>query len=196
MLQPGSFVSRMAAVAILAILLLAGYQLIVQPLIRIYGENKDRIVKSHELLQRYQALADERPALSERVADLDDDDSDEQLSGYLEGPSDALAAAQLQDLAAQMIEGADGDIRSAQILAAVEVDAAPALRRAGVKVRFAATIEGLASALYDLETAEPRLFIDQLIIASEKARRVGTKDSDDVKLDIRLDLFGYVRQTE
>lgn len=191
MLRPGSLIAKMAAVAILVILLLASYQLIIQPLISLYQTNQDKITRSHELLQRYQALADERPVLIERLASLDDDQ--EAFAGYLEGPSDALAAAQLQNLATEIIEATNGDIKSSQTLPVVVIEADPTVRRPGVKLRFETSIDGLAAALYDLETVEPHLFIDQMIVTSGRVRRAYPKNDEDTKLDVRLDLFGYVR---
>ncbi|MGH1481823.1 MAG: type II secretion system protein GspM [Geminicoccales bacterium] len=191
MLRPGSLIAKMAAVAILVILLLASYQLIIQPLIGLYQTNRDKITRSYELLQRYQALADERPVLIERLASLDDDQ--EAFAGYLEGPSDALAAAQLQNLATDIIEATKGDIKSSQTLPVVVIEADPTVRRPGVKLRFETSIDGLAAALYDLETVEPHLFIDQMIVTSGRARRAHPETDEDTKLDVRLDLFGYVR---
>ncbi|MGI9451754.1 MAG: type II secretion system protein GspM, partial [Geminicoccaceae bacterium] len=153
------------------------------------------IAQSNELLQRYQALASERSVLSERLAAFKEDD--QVLSGYLEGPSDALAAAQLQDLAADAIAAAGGEILSTQILQAADVeDGPPSIRKTGLKLRFAATIDGLASALYDLETIEPRLFVDQLLVVSTDGRRRSDRDNSNSNLDVRLDLFGYVLQAE
>lgn len=195
MLRPGSIVARAVALAILMIVLLAGYQFAVQPLTQAYVDTKEKIARSNELLQRYKALASERPALSERLATFNEDD--EVLSGYLEGPSDALAAAQLQDLAAEAIEAAGGEIKSTQILQATDVEDGPSsVRRTGLKLRFAATIDGLASALYDLETIEPHLFVDQLVVVSAKGRRRNDQAESSSDLDVRLDLFGYIRQTD
>lgn len=195
MLRPGSFLSRFSALALLIVLLLAAYQFVVQPLIDRYRDNQETIARSHDILQRYQALADEYPALAERLATLDEE-KEESFAGYFDGPSDALAAAQLQNLAAEIIETADGEIRSTQILPVTEVESDPSVRRTGVKLRFGTTIDGLASALYDLETVEPHLIIDQLIISTERSRRFNDETDQDAKLDVRLDLFGYVRLTE
>ncbi len=194
MLQPGSWFARLAAVGILGGLLFVGYHLVVQPLIRTYQDNREKIVRSHDILQRYRALAAEQPALAERFASLEEEA--QSRTGYLDGPSDALAAAQLQDIAAEVIEAAGGEIRSTQILPATEVEAGPPIRRTGLNLRFAVTIDSLATALFDLETAKPRLFVDQLVVISERARRAASDADSGPKLDVRMDLFGYVRQTD
>ncbi len=194
MLRPGSLIARLAALAILAVLVLACYQFVVQPLMRAHVETQEKIVQSNELLQRYKALAAEQPALTERLAALEEDD--QSLSGYLEGPSDALAAAQLQDLAADAIAAADGEIRSTQILPVTDVEDGPSVRKTGLKLRFSSTIDGLASTLYDLETIEPHLFVDQLVVVSERGRRGDLTAGGNQRLDVRLDLFGYVRKAE
>lgn len=194
MLRPGSIIARTVALALLAIVLLAGYQLVLQPLILAYAGANEQIARSNELLQRYRILASEKVALSERLTALKADD--EIFSGYLEGPSDALAAAQLQDLAAQAIETAGGEVTSTQILEAAAVeDGPPSVRRIGLKLRFNAGIDGLASTLHDLETTEPRLLVDQLVVVSNRGRR-SDRLAGGSNLDVRLDLFGYVRQPD
>ncbi len=195
MLRPGSLIAKATALAILAIILLAAYRFAVQPLMQAYLGTNDEIVRANELLQRYKALAAEQSALSKRLAAVREDE--QVLSGYLQGPSDALAAAQLQDLAADAIAAAGGEILSAQILQATEIENGPSsIRRTGLKLRFAATIDGLASTLYDLETIEPRLFIDQLLVVSTNGRRRSDQANSGSNLDVRLDLFGYVLTSE
>jgi general secretion pathway protein M len=194
MLRPGSFVARLVAVAVLGILLLAAYQFLVQPLMQSYALADEKIVRSNELLERYRRLASARPVLAQQLAVLQQDS--EVLSGYLKGPSDALAAAQLQDLAAEAIEAAGGEIRSTQILQATDVEDEPSVRKTGLKLRFATTIDGLALTLYDLETVEPHLFVDQLVVVSERGRRINDAVDGASSLDVRLDVVGYVRRVD
>ena len=193
MLRPGSIVAKTLALTILAVVILAGYQVIVQPLITAYAETKDDIAQSSEILRRYKVLASEKPALNERLAAIREDDAVH--LGYLEGESDALAAAELQDLAAEAIDAADGQIKSTQILNVTEVEDGPSsVRKTGLKLRFTATIDGLAAALYDLETIEPHLFIDNLAVVSNHRRSRNNEVENEVTLDIRMDIFGYSRQ--
>lgn len=194
MMQPGSTIGRLVAVAMLAIVLLAGYQWVIQPVVRTYQENRAAIIRSNELLLRYRAVAAEQSELAARLAALQQ--KDQSGAGYIEASGDAVAAARLQDLTAAVIDAAGGEIKSTQILPATAIDEGSAIRRAGLKLRFTATIDSLAAALHDLETTEPYVFIKHLTMTTKRAERTGVKADNNPRLDIRLDLVGYVRPSE
>jgi general secretion pathway protein M len=111
-------------------------------------------------------------------------------AGYLEGPSDALAAAQLQDRVKSVIEGAGGELRSTQILPAVAIDGDAGIRRTPLRVQFAASIGGLAETLYELESGQPYVFIEQLTVREQRRR---DEPGTDGSLDTSLQLSGYLR---
>ena len=90
MLQPGSVLSRTVAIALLAIALLAGYRLIMAPVLNAFRDGKARIEQAEELLQRYEALAQQRPLLNDRLAEQEERAAS--AAGYLQGPSDAAAS--------------------------------------------------------------------------------------------------------
>ncbi|MGI9435181.1 MAG: type II secretion system protein GspM [Geminicoccaceae bacterium] len=192
MLRPGTFLARLAALAILALVLIGAYQLVAQPLLASYWGNRDKIASTAELLQRYRALAAERPALAVRLSAIEG--LNEAGSGFLSGPSDALAAAQLQDLTDNAIRRAGGEIRSTQILPAAGIEDGSLIRRAGLKLRFSASTDSLATTLFDLETIEPRLFIEQLLITTRQANPLRANGDDSLDLDVRLDIVGYFRR--
>ena len=188
MLQPGSLLSRTLALALLALALLGGFRLVVAPLMAAFQDNAARIEQAETLLQRYLALAEQRQATSDRLA------AQEELAasaaGYLEGPSDALAAAQLQDRVKSVIEGAGGELRSTQILPAVAIDGDAGIRRTPLRVQFAAAIGGLAETLYELESGQPYVFIEQLTVREQRRR---DEPGTDGSLDTSLQLSGYLR---
>jgi general secretion pathway protein M len=191
MLQPGSLLSRTLALALLALALLGGFRLVVAPLLAAFQDNASRIEQAEGLLQRYLALAEQRQAMSDRLA------AQQELAasaaGYLEGPSDALAAAQLQDRVKSVVEGAGGELRSTQILPAVAVEGDDGIRRAALRVQFAVTIAGLAETLYELESGQPYLLIDQLSVREQRARRQRRDEPEtEARLDISLELSGYL----
>ena len=101
--------SRTLAVVVLGIALLGIYRLIFAPLVIACRDGETSIEQSKELLQRYEALAEQQ----ERAASP---------TGYLTGPSDALAAAQPQDRVKSAVEAAGGELRSTQILAATRLE--------------------------------------------------------------------------
>jgi general secretion pathway protein M len=192
MLQPGSLLSRTLAVVLLGIALLGAYRLIIAPLVIAYRDGQSRIEQAKELLQRYETLAEQRSLLADRLAEQQEQAAS--AAGYLTGPSDALAAAELQDRVKSVVEGAGGELRSTQILPAEELEADLGFRRTTLRVHFVVTIEGLEETLYELETGQPYLIIDDVTVRQERARRQRSQPRDQPRLDVSLELFGYVRE--
>ncbi len=220
MLRAGTLVSKVVAVSLLAIALMAVSQFVILPLIGIYQDGNQRIATAEEQRQRYQALAAQQPVLAERMASLEEGGA-QATDSYLKGPSDALAAAQLQNLVSATITAAQGEIKTTQIMAAEDVEDGPPLRRAGLVLQFTTNLQGLSQALYDLETAEPQLFIAKLVVGEEKpshlrnrianalrrnARKEAQNDAQNngdeqeneeqdntQQLTVRMSVFGYVR---
>ena len=169
MLQPGSVLSRTLAVALLGIAVLGAYRLIVAPLLTAYRDGEARIEQAKNLLQRYEALAQQRSLLSDRLAEQQERAAS--AAGYLQGPSDALAAAQLQDRVKSVVEAAGGELRSTQILPAEQLESDLDFRRTTLRVHFVVTIEGLEDTLYELEAGQPYLIIDDVTVRQERVRR-------------------------
>jgi general secretion pathway protein M len=197
MLQPGSLISRMLALTLLVAALLGSYVLVVVPLLTSYEENAEAIERAESLLQRQQALAAQQPQLVERLEE--ERAQAEAVSGYLDGPSDALAAAQLQDRVKEVVEASGGELRSTRILPAEDVDASPGTRRTSLRVQLIVNIEGLAEILYGLEAGEPYVLIDELMVRTQRERRRRRRNETQVAdheplLDVSLELSGFVRE--
>jgi general secretion pathway protein M len=192
MLQPGSSLSRSLAIVLLGAAFLGGYRLILAAATA-YQNAEQKIEQSRALLQRYQALAEQRQTLAERLAEQQRRATS--ATGYLEGTSDALAAARLQDRVKSVVEAAGGELRSTQILPAEPADVDPSIRRAGLRVQFVVAIKGLEETLYSLETGQPYLLIDNLTIREQRARgRKRNEPSTEPMLDVSVELFGYLRE--
>lgn len=194
MLRRGSLLSRLLAVGLLAGVLLAGYGLVLAPVIAAYQEVSRQIEESQLLLQRYRSLASQRPELSARLADLEQQAP--KVGGYLKGPSDALAAAELQDHARAVIEGAGGSLRSTQILPVSAADSNVPMRRATLRIQLGIDITGLQKVLYQLETGQPYLFVDELTVRQQRMRRRSKEPEQEPVLDVSFEVFGYVRGAE
>lgn len=195
MLARGSLLSRTLALLLLAAAILAGYRLVAAPLLASYGEADQAIERNRELLQRYRRLAAERPTLAELVGEQEALLAD--AAGYLVGPSDALAGAELQNRVKELVEAAEGVLRSTQSLRGNDQDDAAPARRVMVRVRFTVDIEGLAEVLYELETGEPYLFVEEVTIRElRERRRRRNQPEPKPMLDISLDVYGYLREGE
>ena len=195
MLRPGSPVSRLLALALLAAVPVLGYLLVVEPVIAAYRDAGAAITQAQRLLQSYRERAEQRPQLAQLLAEEEESAAD--LTGYLAAVDDALAAVELQDRTKAVVETAGGQLRSAQSLKVEPVDAVAGVRRAGIKVRFTADIESLATILYELETGEPYLFVDALSVREPRRQRRRRDEPEAApQLDVVVDLYGYVRDAQ
>ncbi len=50
--------------------------------------------------------------------------------------------------------------------------------------------------LYQLETGQPYLFVDQLTVRQQRMRRRSKEPEQEPVLDVSFEVFGYVRGTE
>jgi general secretion pathway protein M len=184
----------MLAAGLLGGVVLVGYGLVLVPFVTAYWEADREVQVSLLLLQRYRSLADQRPELSARLADLAQQVA--KLGGYLKGPTGALAAAELQDYTRAVIEGAGGSLLSTQILPVSAVNLKVPVRQATLRLDLRIDIEGLQKVLYQLETGQPCLFIDQLTVQQLQKHRSSKEPDGEPVLDISLEVFGYVRGAE
>ena len=193
MLRPDSLLARALALVLLAAAVAGAWLLVVVPVLDAYRETAVAIEQAENLLQRQRALAAQRPLLVARIEEQKE--QAEAIAGYLGGPSDALAAAQLQDVLKAVVEAAGGELRSTRILPAEAVEASPGTRRTALQVQMIATIEGLAEILYGLEAGQPYLLIDELFVRSQRERRQLGELELEPRLDVSLRLSGFVRAT-
>jgi general secretion pathway protein M len=193
MLQPGSLLARALALVLLAAAVAGAWLLVVVPVLDAWRENADAIEQAETLLQRQWALVAQRPLLIARIEE--EKEEAEATAGYLRGPSDALAAAQLQDRLKAVVEAAGGELRSTRILPAEAVEASPGTRRTALQVQMIVTIDGLAEILYGLEAGQPYLLIDELSVRNQRERRRRGESELEPRLDVNLRLSGFVRET-
>ena len=191
MLQPASLLSRTLAVALLALVLVVCYRLVITPVWNAYRDTGEGIERAETLLQRQRALAAQRPLLIARLQE--EKEQAAAIAGYLQGPSDALAAAQLQDRVKEVVEGAGGDLRSTRILPAEVVESSPDARRTALRVQMIVLIDGLAEILYELEAGQPYVLIDELSVRNQRERRRRGEREDEPMLEVSLELSGFVR---
>jgi general secretion pathway protein M len=181
------WISRVTAVGILLAILLAIYSVLVSPLVAAYSEINGAIAQSTELLARYQRVTAQYPDLKKL---LDRVNADHTASGvYLPGDTDALAAAELQEIVNSKVETNGAQVRSVQILPTKEDGD---FRRVGVRIQLTATIAAVARILYAFEAGGTFLFVDNLEVSNRKNRRRAGEQADP-ELLVRLDLTGYVR---
>lgn len=187
MIAVPKWVERAAAVSLLAgaigIVVLVG----VVPLFAYSARLSDEIDQSSALIGRLEKLAAARGAYEAQVADLENRRSDANV--YLSGPSEGVAAADLQQLFTAIVDERGGTVRSTQSLPPKpDGDAV----RIAVRFVLEASIADLADMLADLESRTPYVFVGDLDVQT----RGNGKDSAEAKVEpgllIRMDLYGYL----
>lgn len=185
-----------ALIGTLLVLLLVGLGL-VMPWIdrdRRYNEEIDRLSNQVERLARMAATLPGLQATEGKAAE------DPAIgSFYLAGQTANLAAAELQNLLKQMVEGSGGTLVSAQLLPTQNQEGSQVV---SVSLRLNCTTEALFDILYKIESARPLLFVDTLSVREQKRRTVrpvrqGQQPQETIQdLTVRLDVYGYLRSNK
>ena len=186
------WISRLAALLLLIVAIVAAYSFILDPIIVGYGETDRQIEEVRDQLARYQRLAAERPALEQQIQQATNERTSDGY--YLSGGTDALAAAGLQDRVNALVGAKDGLLRSIQPMPGVDDQG---FRRITLRVQMTATIEVLFETLYALERGTPMLFVENLDIQSRAIRRrsdeTGAEAAPEAPvLAVGFDLSGFM----
>lgn len=179
--------SRLAAIALLIVILVAVYLFVINPVVAAYRTADEEIEQARELLERYQVMALNKSVLRQRLNEVYARQSDTGV--YLTGATDALAAAELQTRVRQGVVEFGGQLRSTQNLPAkVDRD----FRRVAVRVQLTANLSSLHHLLFRLESEKPFVFVDSLDVRNRRGTRRQALENFDPQLTIRFDLFGYL----
>lgn len=186
------WISRLAAMLLLIVALVAAYTFLLEPIVVGYRETDRQIEDVREQLARYHRLAAMRPVLEDQMRQSDGETSSEGY--YLSGGTDALAAAGLQDQVNALVQGKGGSLRSLQPMPGIDEQG---FRRITLRVQMTATSEALFEILYALEAGTPILFVDNLDIQSRFIRHRPKEGDlqaapDEPLLTVGFDLFGYM----
>ena len=130
---------------------------VVMPLTAWYGERADALIQRTALMQRMQALAAAVPELQEQAEAAAA--SKAGTSALLEGDSDSIASAALQERLQAILMQAGVQLSSVETLPGEE---AGAYRRIRLRVSFNASWPVLLGVLKDLHLATPSILVDEL----------------------------------
>ena len=187
------WISRLTALLLLAVVMFGAHLFLVEPLVVGYDAIDREIDDAQEQLAHFERLAAMRPAIARQLQQAG---SQQTAQGYyLNGGTDALAAAGLQDRINALVANNGGTLRSTQPMPGVEEQG---FRRITLKVQLTATIEELFDTLYELESGAPILFVEDLDIQSRIVRRqtrdkAGVNESQPIPLlAVAFDLSGYL----
>jgi general secretion pathway protein M len=183
-----SWLRRVAAWGLLLGLIAATYTLVAGPLLRAHERLDEAHQRTEGLLADFQRLAQRGAIYQTRLDDLA---ADESASGlYLDGSTEARAAADLQERVTTLIRTKGGTTKSSEVLSS---DAREDLRRIAVRVQFTAFTAQIQQVLHALEGGRPLVFIDNLEIESRTGRIYSQNAAKESILTIRMDIMGYLR---
>lgn len=176
---------QLLAVAILGLLLFLVITLTILPLWaanRHYMNTIDELDSRLQILQRTVSSSDDLRTRHEQLK--------RSLAGnrhYLQGSSEALAAANLQSTVKQQASAKQMEVLSTQILPSSKE---AGFTRVALKVRMRGTLEDTVQLIHSLETGQPYLFLDNVTIRSLSRRR--TVNVAAQMLNVDFDLIGYM----
>lgn len=196
--------SRLFALAILIVVVVAAVTLILEPLYNRYVNARDEIDQLEHQISVYKRVASglidsetELGALRQNnpIADL-----------YLAETKPMLAAAELQQQLNRMVSASGGQVVSTQILQRNTETVLPTIV---LQVHVRSEIDELANLMHQLESGKPLLFINNLMISSavrrapQRVSRVRQRQRQNrpvrqslPSLDVRFDLIGHSGKEE
>jgi len=177
--------NRAAALALLVFVVLAVIAALAVPAYLAHEHYDASNAKMSRLLGAYATLNQSRPRLLRSVEMLRAKDS---KKFYLKGATPALASAELQDIAKSSIENNGGRILSTQAMANKDDGG---YRQITATIQMSMTNQNLRRVLYALETREPYLFVDGLIVRAQVPP--GFKPAPGVEPDlfVQFEVAGY-----
>jgi general secretion pathway protein M len=180
--------SRVLALAILLGFIGLVWLGLAKPLLDDYVETRDGIARDKTMLARYeragstlQQRQNELAALRQKQAAQD---------GFLQGANETLLGADIQNRIKTLAEAAHGELKSTQILPVQEEGK---YRRVTVRGQMSLGLAAAQRVFYGLESTMPMLFLDNVNIRARSESRRQSEKTDDVVLDLRFDVYGYMR---
>jgi general secretion pathway protein M len=175
--------SRSAALTIFVALLGLPIYFGLLPLLQSYSELSEDLTQKRAILARFETELAGREGLEQELGAVVERHQADRI--YLQGASEAAAAAALQERLGTLAEANRAELRSVQALPAVEADG---LRRLTLRVVLSATTSELLHVLYALETEKPYIFIENIELKIYSA----SKTEADDHLLVRFDLLGFL----
>ena len=176
-ITPGTPLSRLLALAMLATAIFLLWEGLAQPVIDFVGGNGP-LARARHARDELGRVTERLPSLTEEKATLAAA-GPTAASGFLASSDPQLAAASLAGRLNADIKAMGGDLVSSE---AVELKDEEGVKRVGLRLRVSLPEMSLSGLLYRLEYSQPPLFIQTLSITADREERVS----------LALDLYGYL----
>lgn len=175
-----ALISKLLALVLLGVLAYGAVTFVIKPIAAQHADLEDGIATQRVLLGRLEAAAVKAKTAHDLTRRRDPANTG---PVFLEGESDAIRISSLQSKLSEVAQSIGARLSSTQAVQARETSG---VRLVGVQTQFTATLEQLQRFMFDLETAQPMLFVDTLHV-SRGPDRDGQEVSD---LDVRLVVLG------
>lgn len=181
-------VSRLAALLVLAIALLVGWGVTVEPYRALLAAQDEALAERRERLERLTRIAGGVPALTRAL----DTVAAAPVAGdpYLSGASDPLAAAALHGLLGRLAEQAGVAVSMVTPVAATDAREAG---RIALSVGASGPLDGVQRLLHAVETERPLLFVEELELVNPSTTATQLAPSGQPMVSVRLRVAGYRR---
>ncbi len=192
-LQTGKLKDRIAAISLLLLVIALIGLLVVRPLWVRYAANRDLIADLEHKVTRFDSIATRQAPLERQLATARRSMNLDELT--LQADSATLAAADLQERVKAAVQSAGGSLTSTQIL---EPEKVSSFERVSVNVRMTGTTPAVQESLYVLESGQPVLVIDDLLVVTRRTTvRIGGKRTAEQQdwLDVRFKVSGFYQRS-
>ncbi len=159
----------------------------VVPLSDDYAAAKIHIAEDKLALDRYQRTAQILPQQRATLAALEQQSG--RKDGFLAGGNETLIAAELQNRVKTVVEAAQAELHSTQVLPPRSVDG---FHRIGIRAEMTGELSAVQAIIYRLEATSPTLFLDNVVLRIHPTdRRDGSDDAP--PLDVSFEVYGFGR---
>ncbi|MDH4109082.1 MAG: type II secretion system protein GspM [Gammaproteobacteria bacterium] len=179
--------SRALALALLAGVVAVLLSAIAWPVYATLQRQSTALAQEERQLAVYTRLAAARPGLEAELASLRR--RSPALDYFVQGETVPLASANMQKLVQTLIDRNGAEAVSSLALPPRE-EQEPGF--VGIKVHLRADMKGAIAILHALESGNPRLFVQNLMISARPVRGAKPGDPPDIQLDMQFDLEGYI----
>jgi len=192
-LVPEQGSGRLTAVLLLVIVLILVYLLCFHWFFMRHVEYSEEIAGLSEQLGRFEQIASRRADYEARLRELQSRRADASL--FLEGDDFNEAAAGMSEQLNRMIRTQTEDTCQIVSRQPVRPRVEERFQRVTVNARMRCGIEDLTKIIYSLETGVPMILTEELTVIKPRTRRRRSADTpQNVLLDIRFNMSGYLRE--
>lgn len=179
--------SRVLAVALLLFLLSLLAVMVYVPWQRAHRHYDTAIEDQLDRTSRYLRIAAQRKNIETNIALIQKKDASRY---YLKASAPALAAAEVQQMAQTIIEANALKVESTQIGTHKDDGSR---RKVAVNFQLRGPLPAVQKALYELETALPYLYVDNLVVRSSVARVFRPVPGVEPDVLVQFELYAFAR---